>query len=99
MYTQQVLHRICPGIPSFRITYSCKIFLLLFILSVICAGTSVCLRNSSRGITMKAERGLSVHNVNPNLLNIEYAVRGPLATRAEQIQHELDKVSHGQSIL
>ncbi|XP_049874247.1 alanine aminotransferase 1-like [Pectinophora gossypiella] len=40
---------------------------------------------------MKLEGRLSKDNINPHLLDIEYAVRGPLLQRAEQIQRELDK--------
>lgn len=41
---------------------------------------------------MKLENSLTVDNINQNLLNIQYAVRGPILERAVQIERELEKV-------
>lgn len=42
---------------------------------------------------MKLEKCLTEENINQNLLNIQYAVRGPILQRALQIERELVKVS------
>ncbi|XP_045495845.1 alanine aminotransferase 1-like [Colias croceus] len=40
---------------------------------------------------MKLEKCLTGDNINKNLLNIRYAVRGPIVDRAQQIERELEK--------
>ncbi|KAF9413619.1 hypothetical protein HW555_008197 [Spodoptera exigua] len=40
---------------------------------------------------MKLDNSLTADNINQNLLNIEYAVRGPILQRALQIERELTK--------
>ncbi|KAG6454716.1 hypothetical protein O3G_MSEX008826 [Manduca sexta] len=42
-------------------------------------------------VIMKLEKSLTVDTINQNLLNIEYAVRGPIVQRAIQIERELEK--------
>lgn len=51
---------------------------------------------SSRSLTISArtmatdcEKCLTLHNMNPNIKSMEYAVRGPLVTRASEIEKEL----------
>lgn len=39
-----------------------------------------------------ANRILTLENLNPNVITMEYAVRGPLVIRALAIEKELDKV-------
>lgn len=39
-----------------------------------------------------ANRILTLENLNPNVIAMEYAVRGPLVIRALAIEKELDKV-------
>lgn len=41
---------------------------------------------------MKIEKGVTVDNVNKNLLKVDYAVRGPIVHRAVEIERELEKV-------
>lgn len=41
-----------------------------------------------------ASKVLNVDNLNPNVLKLEYAVRGPLVIRAAEIEKELQKVSN-----
>ena len=36
---------------------------------------------------------LNMTNINPNLKNLEYAVRGPIVIRASEIEEELKHVS------
>lgn len=38
-------------------------------------------------------KALTIDNINPNILKLEYAVRGPLVIRATEIMKELEKVS------
>lgn len=45
--------------------------------------------NSSRTMASKA---VTIDNINPNILKLEYAVRGPLVIRAAEIEKELEKV-------
>lgn len=40
-----------------------------------------------------SEKSLSLDNINPNFIAMEYAVRGPLVIRAGEIEKELEKVS------
>lgn len=35
---------------------------------------------------------LTMENLNPNIIKLQYAVRGPLVTRAAEIEKELQKV-------
>ena len=44
-------------------------------------------------VSVDAVRVLSVDNINPNVKNMEYAVRGPLLIRADEIEKELANVS------
>lgn len=39
-----------------------------------------------------ASKALTIENINPNILKLEYAVRGPLVIRATEIEKELEKV-------
>lgn len=41
---------------------------------------------------MKVDSSLTPENINQNLLNIQYAVRGPIPQRALQIEREIQKV-------
>lgn len=41
--------------------------------------------------TQKAQKCLKVDNMNPNVIQMEYAVRGPLVIRAGEIEKELEK--------
>lgn len=43
---------------------------------------------------MKLENSLNADNINQRLLNIQYAVRGPIVQRAMQIEREMQKVSY-----
>lgn len=51
----------------------------------------------SNGITRlqrtMATKVITPENLNPNLVKLEYAVRGPLVIRATEIEKELQKVS------
>lgn len=38
-------------------------------------------------------KAVTIENINPNILKLEYAVRGPLVIRAAEIEKELEKVS------
>lgn len=40
---------------------------------------------------MKLENSLNAHNINKNLLNVKYAVKGPIVERATQIEREIQK--------
>lgn len=42
---------------------------------------------------------LTEQNLNPNVLKLEYAVRGPLVIRAAEIQKEIDQVSSRNYVL
>ncbi|XP_049874227.1 alanine aminotransferase 1-like [Pectinophora gossypiella] len=57
-----------------------------------CAGesTRVSRRSGIRARSM-ATKALTMENVNPNIVRLEYAVRGPLVTRATEIEKELEK--------
>ncbi|XP_037869965.1 alanine aminotransferase 1 [Bombyx mori] len=46
--------------------------------------------NTNNARTM-ASKGLTVENMNPNIVKLEYAVRGPLVIRAGEIEKELEK--------
>lgn len=39
-----------------------------------------------------ASKAITIENINPNILKLEYAVRGPLVIRAAEIEKELEKV-------
>lgn len=41
---------------------------------------------------MKLEKSITVNNINTNIMNIQYAVRGPIVQRAIQIENEISKV-------
>lgn len=45
------------------------------------------------GVRTMATKAITVENINPNILRLEYAVRGPLVIRATEIEKELEKVS------
>lgn len=47
--------------------------------------------------TNKASKAVTMENINPNIVKLEYAVRGPLVIRATAIQKEIDSVSDGSS--
>lgn len=40
-----------------------------------------------------SSKALTLDNINPNFIAMEYAVRGPLVIRAGEIEKELEKVS------
>lgn len=40
-----------------------------------------------------ATKAVTLENLNPNIIKLEYAVRGPLVIRAGEIEKELEKVS------
>lgn len=42
-------------------------------------------------MTVTKERVLNINNINPLIKNVEYAVRGKLAIRAEEIRTDLEK--------
>ncbi|PZC78721.1 hypothetical protein B5X24_HaOG217281 [Helicoverpa armigera] len=44
---------------------------------------------------MKLDNSLTAENINQNLLNIKYAVRGPILERAIQIEREIQKCING----
>ncbi|XP_039755312.1 alanine aminotransferase 1-like isoform X1 [Pararge aegeria] len=49
-------------------------------------------RNRNIFITVRTmSKALTVDNINPNILKLEYAVRGPLVIRATEIMKELEK--------
>lgn len=48
-------------------------------------------KSSSHTRTM-ASKAITMENVNPNIVQLEYAVRGPLVMRATEIAKELEKV-------
>ncbi|XP_075978982.1 alanine aminotransferase 1-like [Anticarsia gemmatalis] len=48
-------------------------------------------KHSVRTMSKDADRAITMGNINPNILALEYAVRGPLVMRAADIQKELDK--------
>lgn len=50
------------------------------------------LKNLGAARTM-ASKVLTLDNLNPNVIKLEYAVRGPLVIRAAEIDKELQKVS------
>ena len=35
---------------------------------------------------------LTIENLNPHVISVEYAVRGPIVDRAAEIEHELESV-------
>lgn len=41
---------------------------------------------------MAENKAVTMENINPNILRLEYAVRGPLVIRAAEIEKELEKV-------
>ncbi|KAI8425869.1 hypothetical protein MSG28_004889 [Choristoneura fumiferana] len=40
-----------------------------------------------------ASKAITIENINPNILKLEYAVRGPLVIRAAEIEKELEKLT------
>ncbi|XP_017490140.1 PREDICTED: alanine aminotransferase 2-like [Rhagoletis zephyria] len=65
-----------------------------------CRRTAVSLINGKREMSTTssqnaatAEKCLSLDNINPQFIELEYAVRGPLVIRAGQIEKELAQVS------
>ena len=53
----------------------------------------------ARGIhtsAARAQKVLTVENMNPHVKNMEYAVRGPIVIRAGEIEQELQSVSTSQ---
>lgn len=41
-------------------------------------------------MTLSTGKVLNIHNINPRIKNVEYAVRGKLAIRAEEISTEIE---------
>lgn len=53
--------------------------------------TSTC---DSRGMASDTRaKAITMENINPNIVKLEYAVRGPLVIRAAEIEKELEKVT------
>lgn len=50
-------------------------------------------RNGKAQCSQSAEKLITVDNMNPNIIKMEYAVRGPLVIRAAEIERELKAVS------
>lgn len=48
-------------------------------------------RKSPSNTRTMASKSLTIENINPNILKLEYAVRGPLVIRAAEIEKELQK--------
>lgn len=48
--------------------------------------------NGPRNSSSMASKAVTLENINPNILKLEYAVRGPLVIRAAEIEKELEKV-------
>ncbi|OWR50531.1 hypothetical protein KGM_210345 [Danaus plexippus plexippus] len=42
-----------------------------------------------------ASKAVTLENLNPNIIKLEYAVRGPLVIRAGEIEKELEKSVSG----
>lgn len=57
------------------------------------ASLNLSIEERGRKMSTKAKT-LTLDNMNPNIKVMEYAVRGPLVTRAGEIEKELQKVSH-----
>lgn len=53
----------------------------------------------SLGAVRTMSKVLTEQNLNPNVLKLEYAVRGPLVIRAAEIQKEIDQVSSRNYVL
>lgn len=51
-------------------------------------------KSERRTMATSAKRTLTLDSMNPNVIKMEYAVRGPLVIRAGEIEKELKKVSH-----
>lgn len=49
-------------------------------------------RSTFGNIRTMASKAITIENINPNILKLEYAVRGPLVIRAAEIEKELEKV-------
>ncbi|XP_046968756.1 alanine aminotransferase 1 isoform X1 [Vanessa cardui] len=48
-------------------------------------------QNTSSNLRTMASKAITIENINPNILKLEYAVRGPLVIRAAEIEKELEK--------
>ncbi|XP_045450985.1 alanine aminotransferase 1 [Melitaea cinxia] len=48
-------------------------------------------RSTFGNIRTMASKAITIENMNPNILKLEYAVRGPLVIRAAEIEKELEK--------
>ncbi|XP_022129711.2 alanine aminotransferase 1 [Pieris rapae] len=48
-------------------------------------------RNTYPNTRTMASKAITMDNINPNIVKLEYAVRGPLVTRAGEIEKELQK--------
>lgn len=53
---------------------------------------TVLTRNTYTNLRTMASKAITMENINPNIVKLEYAVRGPLVTRAGEIEKELQKV-------
>lgn len=51
-------------------------------------------QNTSRTMATQPQPTLTMDNLNPNVIVMEYAVRGPLVIRAGEIEKELEKVKN-----
>lgn len=57
----------------------------------ICAAAPAA-RTTDRSMATQSQKALTEQNINPNIVKLEYAVRGPLVIRAGEIEKELEKV-------
>ncbi|CAH0730105.1 unnamed protein product, partial [Brenthis ino] len=48
-------------------------------------------QNTQSNTRTMASKAVTIENINPNILKLEYAVRGPLVIRAAEIEKELEK--------
>ena len=51
------------------------------------------IHTSNMATSAKLKKLVTVENMNPNIIKMEYAVRGPLVTRALEIEKEIKQVS------
>lgn len=50
------------------------------------------LKDTATNTRTMASKAVTLENLNPNIIKLEYAVRGPLVIRAGEIEKELEKV-------
>ena len=54
--------------------------------------SSIATRNMNNGTAPRRTKVLTMETLNPNIKSMEYAVRGPIVTRAAEIEKELEQV-------